>query len=313
MVRATWFSGTTSTSKDSTSLVLDGGLQDHGSCYPSPSVPAIAGADGDRRLNALVGRYALLGHQNGGIWIGVGEISQNQALWAVDRADEGTFGPSAGADPIRVVIVDDHQMVAAALAAVIGQQPDMEVVGRAGSIGEVVALLERVRPDVLIADYDLPDGDGVGLARTILATNADLRVLLLTGFTGKHIVSAAMEAGCAGFLTKGRPLSELVRAVRTVHRGDAYVPSDLLAGLLPQLRGHRRTQGADPTLLTAREVDVLALMATGASNQAIADELLLSINTVRNHVKRILAKLGAHSKLQAVAIALRTGVIERPR
>jgi len=218
-----------------------------------------------------------------------------------------------GAEVIRVVIVDDHDMVAAALASVLEQQPDITVVGRFGRVEGVVELVRQVHPRVVIADYDLPDGDGIGLARTVLDVDADARVLLLTGFTGQHIVAAALEAGCAGFVTKGRPLTELVQAVRTVDRGETYVAPDLLAGLLPQFHRDRRPRGADPTTLTARELDVLVLMASGATNQAIADHLHLSVHTIRNHVKQVLVKLDAHSKLQAVATALRTGLIERPR
>lgn len=212
----------------------------------------------------------------------------------------------------RVVVVDDHRMVVDAIGAMLGLDPGIDVVGTAGSLEEALVVARAVRPDVVVADYDLPDGTGIDLARQ-LAGDPETRVIVVTGLGDENVAVAAMEAGCAGFLTKGRPMAELVDAVHRVARGGIALSPDLLARVLPRLRDRVARPGGDPTSLTEREREVLVLMATGASNQAIAEQLFLSVHTVRNHVKQILVKLGAHSKLQAVSLALRSGLIEPPR
>lgn len=214
--------------------------------------------------------------------------------------------------PWRVAVVDDHQMVVEAIGAMLGRDPGIDVVGTAGSLEEALVVTRGARPDVVVADYDLPDGTGVDLARQ-LAGDLETRVIVVTGLADENLAVSAMEAGCAGFLTKGRPMGELVDAVHRVARGGIALSPDLLGRVLPRLRDRMARAGGGSTVLTGREREVLTLMASGASNQAIADQLFLSVHTVRNHVKQILAKLGAHSKLQAVSLALRSGLIERPR
>lgn len=203
-------------------------------------------------------------------------------------------------------------MVLEALSAMFQQDPGITVVGTAGTLSDALAVVRATSPEVVVADYDLPDGTAIDLARQ-LADDPGTRVIVVTGLADEELAVTAIEAGCAGFLTKGRPISELVDAVHRVGRGEISLSPELLGRVLPRLRERRAHRGSDPTALTARERDVLVLMATGASNQTIADELYLSVHTVRNHVKKILVKLGAHSKLQAVSVALRSGLIERPR
>lgn len=216
--------------------------------------------------------------------------------------------PELADQPIRVVVVDDHELVAEGLVRVLREHADIEVVGMAGSVAAGVALVESALPDVAIVDYQLQDGDGAAAAARFRAASPDTRVLMVTGSTREHVVVAAVEAGCAGFLTKDNAVKELVSAVRAVHSGEGYLSTPALAGLLPRLGRRYRRVGAD---LTPREREVLEALALGLSNREIAARLYLSVNTVRNHVQNVLAKLGAHSKLEAVAIAGREGLVDR--
>jgi DNA-binding NarL/FixJ family response regulator len=210
---------------------------------------------------------------------------------------------------IRVLIVDDHEMFAESVARQLDAEHDLDIIARAGSVSSGVREAEKTLPDVAIVDYLLPDGDGAGATAKILAVSPDTRVLMVTGAVDERLVISAIDAGCSGFLTKCAATSELVSAVRTLAAGDAYLPSDLLGTVLARFGTTDRSLGAD---VTKREREVLVLLASGASTTSVADQLFVSVNTVRNHVQRILLKLGAHSKLEGVAIAVREGVIERP-
>jgi DNA-binding NarL/FixJ family response regulator len=210
--------------------------------------------------------------------------------------------------PIRVLIIDDHEMFAESVARQLSAEHDLDIIASAGSVSSGVREAEKTRPDVAIVDYLLPDGDGVGATRAILAVSPDTRVLMVTG-ADDRLVMSAIDAGCSGFLTKCAATAELVSAVRTLAAGEAYIPSALLGTVLSRFGPAERGLGTD---VTRREREVLVLLATGASTTSVADQLFVSVNTVRNHVQRILFKLGAHSKLEGVAIAVREGVIERP-
>ena len=210
----------------------------------------------------------------------------------------------------RVAIVDDHLMFAESVARLLGAEDDLDVVGVEGTVAGAVRLVSETTPDVVVIDYQLPDGDGVQAATAIRSAHPGIQVLMLTGVADPRVLVAAIEAGCCGFVTKDKALSELVVAVRLAQSGESYVEPRLLADLLPRFGRSYRGLGSD---LTNREREVLGLLATGASNQAIADQLFVSLNTVRNHVQHVLDKLGAHSKLEAVAIASREGLISPHR
>ncbi|HMD46295.1 MAG TPA: response regulator transcription factor [Acidimicrobiales bacterium] len=234
-------------------------------------------------------------------------------------ADEGT-GPTRpgggdgatplGAPPaaVRVLVIDDHLMLAESVARILGAEDDMEVVGVAANSADGVRLAAEFSPDVVVADYQLPDATGAATAASIRAIHPETRVLILTGHDDDRLLADALEAGCSGFLTKDKAVEELVAAVHHVHAGEVYIPPNMLAGLLPRLNRKNRGLGSD---LTPREMEVLRLLGEGASNQAIADRLYLSLHTVRHHVQSVLTKLNAHSKLEAVVIATREGLIER--
>lgn len=209
--------------------------------------------------------------------------------------------------PIRVMLVDDHEMLLRAVARALTEEPDIEMVAAVGT-GREALRAARLGVDVAVVDYVLPDGDGITLATELLAGAPGVRVLLLTGSGGEHLFLRAMEAGCSGYLTKDRGLPDLVEAITTVARDGLWVPPSLVGHLLPRSPGAAVSGGE----LTAREMEVLRLAAEGLSNAAIAEELFLSVNTVRNHVQSAIGKLGAHSKLEAVSVAVRQGIISFP-
>ena len=208
---------------------------------------------------------------------------------------------------IRVLIVDDHEVFGRSLSRVLADEPDIDVVGAVTTAAEALAAAGYV--DVLLTDFRLEGTTGVALTRDVLERWPDVRVVVLTASHDETILADALEAGATGFVTKAESLERVVSAVRAAAVGEAIITPSLLGRLLPRLVGRRRGPNPD---LTPREREVLALVVQGLSNQAIAEELVLSRDTVRNHVASILGKLGAHSKLQAAAIAARRGLVPPP-
>lgn len=203
-------------------------------------------------------------------------------------------------------MVDDHEMFAQGLTAVLGADPSIEVVATAGTVEAGMAAIRLHTPDVVLMDYELPDGDGASATERIKVEAPEAQIVMVTSFDDEGILVRAIEAGASGFITKHKAIQEVAAAVRAAHAGEALISPSMLARLLPKLRQNPRGVGAD---LTAREVEVLKLLAAGVSNQQIAEELVLSLHTVRNHVQNVITKLGAHSKLEAVATAVREGLI----
>ena len=210
---------------------------------------------------------------------------------------------------VRVVLVDDHEMLLESLHRMLAEQPTIEVTARAQTAAQALEACRTSPPDVVVMDYHLPDGDGIDTAQRILARHPEIKVLMLTAQNKESVLVRAIEAGCAGFVTKDRALAELLDAIRVVASGEAWIPPELVSKLLPRLKRTYRGVGAD---LTSREVEVLRLAAGGLTNAAIAEELHISVNTARNHVQNAITKLQAHSKLEAVAVAVREGIIEYP-
>lgn len=206
---------------------------------------------------------------------------------------------------VRVLLVEDHEMVAQGLRAALGDEPDLDVVGWASTVADGVDQYRALRPDIVLMDYRLPDGSGTDAAERIRNDDADACVLLITGATDDGVVAAALEAGCSGFISKDRGLDELGQAIRAAARGAAVFPADLLAAATR--RGERRRGIGDD--LTDRELEILRLLAEGRSTEDIAGSLFLSHHTVRNHVRNLLAKLQAHTKLEAVVLAARAGIV----
>lgn len=208
---------------------------------------------------------------------------------------------------IRVLIVDDHQTVAEGLEHVLRAEDGIEPVGRASSVVEAVQLAAELAPDVVLMDQRLPDGKGCRAAEVIKLQRPETKVLLLTGFVDDGDVVAAIEAGCSGYLTKDTPMSEVVSAIRAAHAGETLIPPAVLTRVLPRLTRAQRARGWD---LSAREIEVLRAMADGMTTDEIAIALSLSVHTVRNHIQRCLSKLDSHSKLEAVTVAVREGIID---
>ncbi|HVA61669.1 MAG TPA: response regulator transcription factor [Mycobacteriales bacterium] len=218
---------------------------------------------------------------------------------------------AAGGSPtVRVLIVDDHELFASSLELAFERTADLEVVGRAMNLTQAQAQVAATRPDVVVLDYKLPDGDGVAGTTILKEIAPEVRIVMLTASESEQVLVAAIEAGCSGFVTKTANIDELVSTVRTAAAGEVNISPMLLARLLPKLHRRERSLGSD---LSPRELDVLRLLAQGMANAAIADGLGISVFTVRNHVQSVLAKLGVHSKLEALATAVREGLLDLDR
>ncbi|MEV6902595.1 response regulator transcription factor [Amycolatopsis sp. NPDC051372] len=209
------------------------------------------------------------------------------------------------AGPVRVLLVEDHDMVAQALELALQRSPAISVVGRASSREAATADTARLRPDVVVLDRRLPDGDAVAAIGDLAALGS--RVLVLTGDATPAVAARVAEAGGQGLLLKSAPLDQLESAVQRVAKGEVVFDAALLPGVLDRLTGRARGNGS---ALTARERETLQLLAEGASTEEIGDRLGVTRNTTRNHVQRVLEKLGARSKLEAVALARREGLLD---
>jgi DNA-binding NarL/FixJ family response regulator len=219
--------------------------------------------------------------------------------------------PNVGHESIiRAVIVDDHPVIAEGLFRILSAEADIELAGTASNVVDALVMVERHRPHVVLMDYLLPDGDGVETTKKILKRWPETKVLMMSGSEVPDVHILAFAAGCVGFLAKNRPWGEVVGAVRAAARGQSVMRADELADLLMQLNHTSSDRGKS---LTTREFDVLRLLAVGRTTTAIAAELFVSAHTVRNHVSSILSKLDAHSKLEAVAVAVRDGLISVER
>ena len=209
-------------------------------------------------------------------------------------------------DRIRVVIVDDHEMVRSGLAIFLRVVPDLELVGEAGSGEDAVRLCERVQPDVVLMDLVMPGLDGVAATRAVRERCADTRVIALTSFPEEDLVQRALEAGATGYLLKNVGVVELTEAIRAARAGKPTLAPEAAQALI-----ERATRPAPPGHdLSAREREVLALMKQGLSNRAIAERLIISPSTADFHVSNILGKLGVASRTEAVAVAVQHHLVD---
>ncbi|MEU1148760.1 response regulator [Streptomyces sp. NPDC005863] len=214
--------------------------------------------------------------------------------------------PSAQRPPVRVLLVEDHDMVAEAIRLALERSPDLRVVGRAPSVAGALDTARQCAPDVVLMDRRLPDGDGVTAIADLLALIPDVRVLILTGEGNGSVAARVAETGGAGLILKARGLHELEDAVRRVAAGEVVFSPGLLGDVLERLSGRTPDVGAN---LTRREREALQLLGEGRTTAEISAQLGVALNTGRNHVQRVLEKLGARSQLEAVTIARREGLL----
>ncbi len=207
---------------------------------------------------------------------------------------------------MRVLIVDDHEVLASSLAMVLDAEDDIATAGIATTLEQARALVGSAHPDVVLLDHRMPDGDGVAAIPSLREIRPAIGIVVLTASSADHVLLAAIEAGASGFLSKTRGVDEVTAAVRAAAAGESVISPELLARLLPRF-GRGSSQPADE--LTDREREVLGLVAEGLPNAVIAERLVVSVHTVRNHIASLSAKLGAHSKLEALSIAVRRGLL----
>jgi DNA-binding NarL/FixJ family response regulator len=226
--------------------------------------------------------------------------------------------PFSAERPIRLLVVDDQAMVRQGFGALLDAQEDMAVVGSAADGSEVVDLVKRTRPDVVLMDIRMPHLNGLDATRAVFAMPGDVhpRVIMLTTFDADEYVFAALQAGASGFLLKDATAEDLATAVRVVAAGEALLAPSITRKLIADYVGRPATRAPDPTVvgeLTARELDVMRLVATGRSNAELAAELFLSEQTIKTHVSRILAKLGLRDRTQIVVAAYESGLVSAGR
>lgn len=222
----------------------------------------------------------------------------------MDAASSGSDVPAT--DQISVLVVDDHQTFAELLALALLAEPTLRYVGHARTSAEALHMVGMLRPDVVLMDVELPDLDGLATTELLLQRYPQQRVVVLTAHAEAALVARAALAGACGFLPKGGALADVLQALRTAHRGGMVVPAHLLAGALAApVAGPSAGAAAG---LTGREREVLTMMGRGSDTRGIARELGISLHTCRGYIKSILAKLGAHSQLEAVMTAIQLGL-----
>lgn len=209
--------------------------------------------------------------------------------------------------PVRVVVVDDHEIVRTGLSALLSREPDVHVVGSAATGEEGLRVIAEFQPDVAVVDYSLPRMSGVEVCEEVVRRYPDTAVVILTAFAQDEVVLKAIEAGAKGYVYKDIEARDLKRAIRSIAKGDAVFDPKVTARVLRW--AHRRSTGYGDNTLSLREVEALRLVATGATNRDIADSMHLSENTVKTYLRRALEKLNCHSRSEAAVLAARRGLL----
>ena len=203
--------------------------------------------------------------------------------------------------PIRVLTVDDHALIREGIAALVGNQKDMRLVGEASNGREAIEQFRLHRPDVMLMDLQMPEMNGIDALIAIRGEFPGARIIMLTTYAGDILCKRAMQAGAQAYILKGNVRKDLLDTIRAVRAGKKFVHAEVAA----ELASH-----AADDALTEREIEVLSLIAAGNSNKLIADQLSISEDTVKGHVKSILSKLGVNDRTHAVTVGLKRGIID---
>jgi len=214
-------------------------------------------------------------------------------------------------DAITVMIVDDHEMVRLGACSYLEAQPDISVVAQAGSGEEAVKLAQEYIPDVVLMDLVMPGMDGVETTRRVKNISPRTQIVILTSFHQDEFIFPALQAGAISYLLKDVKAKELVEAIRRAARGEATLHPRIAARLIKTFRSLESEEATPFTALTERELEVLKLIAKGCSNDKIADQLVISVGTVKGHVSNILSKLHLVDRTQAAAYAWQAGIVRR--
>ncbi|WP_025690044.1 response regulator [Paenibacillus zanthoxyli] len=213
-------------------------------------------------------------------------------------------------EPIKVLLVDDHEMVRIGLAAVLGTEEGIEVVGEAGSGEEGIRLAQEYKPDVVLMDLVMEGMDGIETTRQVMRLYPECKVIVLTSYLDDEKMYPVIEAGAFSYLLKTSRASEVADAIRAAARGQSVLVSEVASKMMNRFRSNARIEAPAHSELTDREMEVLKLLAQGKSNQDIADQLIIGIKTVKFHVTNILAKLGVEDRTQAAIYAYKNGLAE---
>ncbi len=209
---------------------------------------------------------------------------------------------------IRLLIIDDHEMVREGLKAMLTAEPDFEIVGDAANSEQAFELIERLRPDVILLDIRLPGLSGIDVCHTVTERYPETAVIILTTFTDETLVAQCIQAGARGFIVKDIERFDLKRSIRAVARGEAAIDPKAAVAVLAQLRRAPKVkQEPSPELLSPQQIVILRLVAQGLSSREIATRLYLSENTVRGYVQEILHRLGVKNRTEAVMVAVKQG------
>ncbi len=212
---------------------------------------------------------------------------------------------------IRILVADDHPVVRDGLVAMLSTQPDFRVVGQASMGSEVIANIEIAQPDVVLLDLEMPELDGVDVLTRVTVEHPDVKMLVFTAYDDDQRMVAAVQAGAQGYLLKGSQRDEIFNAIREISQGGSHLQPEAASKLMRLTSSEAQQAGQGP--LTARELEVLELLAKGMTNKEIAAELVVTVRTVKFHVSSILRKLDAGNRTEAVSTAAERGIVDMPR
>ncbi len=219
--------------------------------------------------------------------------------------------PGSKANVTNLLVVDDHIILREGLVSLLDAQPDFKVVGEAGNVAEAVKMAAELNPDLVLMDYGLPDGTGIEATEAILKDRPESKIIFLTVHESDDELFGALRSGAKGYLLKNIPASKMINKLRGISQGEAPLSGEMLNRILEEFSHTKKPIAADESAfnhLTPRELEVLRELAQGASNREIAENLFISVNTVKNHVHNILEKLEVNNRREAAKVAIEQGL-----